>query len=1066
MSRRRRHLFPNATGGAPPGDVTPPVLTLPTAVKTGVTTATLGVTTDEGNGILYVVVTISAVAPSKGQIVAGQNELGAAAPYASNQAIASTGAKTFSATGLSGSTVYYTYFVHQDTAGNQSNIAAASSFTTDAAVSPPIVANQAITFGRLTLVSAGNGIGDIISTGSAIASITLGTRTVGSNHFSAGTTLIPTSVPSDAQYVWTGCTAADAGAEVSAPFTLTINTTANAYSVAGRTQLEAVIALGAGTVTGKTVLCRNSGNYTGDGTRITCALTPAAVFTISAHTFTTNANPELMTWTVTLPGIDLNGASKVTVEKLALYRDWEAADASGGGVIEVPGSTQITISKCHVYSESLITAPMQGGGTGGVNYEMLKAVSNESVACTTLTVDSCFLEQVNYGVYASGTGTTVTANVILDVYTNFCELYGDSSTSLFQNNICEGVWANGTDSGNPHSSVFGATPGNVNVSGMQLLDNILLVGTRRHDLRGDKYGYATGPKFNDIDPSKDYSNILVKGCVICVNGNIGLEYFENNDSGAGGNTSQFDYNTLVIDPNTYPPSLQVPGLDYHNVGTAVYARYNTQHAAAESTTLLDTDSSYFVNSFNNVGSLSGNGSGFTAVAGDVAYYSALFDGPTFTGVTRSNVLTKFNPKAGGRLTRDSTPIGAIVSSALRGGVYPAITKPTPSVAAGVELQAVAFDGTADQSVCSKGADSSLLGMTTGDEFCLVFYLNVTSANSADTYWLTAAGTNLAVRRLPNSGIIRVTAKNSTPAQCLEFETSLKATSTDGPSVWVITGKFSTYEIWVSKNGVIDPHLNMKQCKGGAWNYNSSYLVLMGPVTGSSNRTAAEVYAFWMADKYFDLSVQATLDKFTCQDGRTPDWGADGKTLDASCKAYLTGAASAWNAVSPGFNLASATSTRKFLMTGAVADVTDAIAPTLTSPTGTQTGSSTATLGVTTNENDGTLYYVVATSAVAPTKAQVKLGQDNSSVAGAYSGNQAISTTGAKTASATGLASSTVYYTYFMHEDAAANQSSVSSASSFTTAAGAKQFMGIDSQTNESGSGREFAGIGSQINESA
>lgn len=113
---------------------------------------------------------------------------------------------------------------------------------------------------------------------------------------------------------------------------------------------------------------------------------------------------------------------------------------------------------------------------------------------------------------------------------------------------------------------------------------------------------------------------------------------------------------------------------------------------------------------------------------------------------------------------------------------------------------------------------------------------------------------------------------------------------------------------------------------------------------------------------------------------------------------------------------------------------DVIAPTLSSPTASATGTSTATIGVTTNEANGPLYAVVTTSATAPTPTQVKAGQNNTGSAAAYSGNQAVTTIGAKTFSATGLTASTVYYSYFMHEDASGNQSTVTAASSFTTAA--------------------------------
>jgi len=112
--------------------------------------------------------------------------------------------------------------------------------------------------------------------------------------------------------------------------------------------------------------------------------------------------------------------------------------------------------------------------------------------------------------------------------------------------------------------------------------------------------------------------------------------------------------------------------------------------------------------------------------------------------------------------------------------------------------------------------------------------------------------------------------------------------------------------------------------------------------------------------------------------------------------------------------------------------TDTTAPTLTLPLALPLGDTSGYLGVTTNEANGTLYYVVTTSATPPSAAQVKAGQNNGGTAAVYAGSQAVSATGAQSATATGLSSATAYYAYFMHEDAGGNQSSVSASSAFTT----------------------------------
>lgn len=115
---------------------------------------------------------------------------------------------------------------------------------------------------------------------------------------------------------------------------------------------------------------------------------------------------------------------------------------------------------------------------------------------------------------------------------------------------------------------------------------------------------------------------------------------------------------------------------------------------------------------------------------------------------------------------------------------------------------------------------------------------------------------------------------------------------------------------------------------------------------------------------------------------------------------------------------------------------DTTAPTLSSPTDAANGQTASTGSVSTDEGNGTLYWVVTTSATAPSAAQVKLGQDNTGTAATASGSQAVSATGVQNITPSGLTASTAYTTHFMHEDTASNQSAVASASGFTTSAAA------------------------------
>jgi hypothetical protein len=134
-------------------DILAPVLSSPTGVETGTTTATLTVSTDEANGTLYGVNDSSA--PSKAQIKAGHTQTDAVSTYAFNQPVTTTGVQTHNATGLAPGTNYMLHYMHEDVAGNQSEVASTDVFTTDAGTSA-LVFNTTPVFGTAPTFSNGN----------------------------------------------------------------------------------------------------------------------------------------------------------------------------------------------------------------------------------------------------------------------------------------------------------------------------------------------------------------------------------------------------------------------------------------------------------------------------------------------------------------------------------------------------------------------------------------------------------------------------------------------------------------------------------------------------------------------------------------------------------------------------------------------------------------------------------------------------------------------------------------------------------------------------------------------
>ena len=123
-SQVERLTLLNIYGASLAADTTAPVLSLPTGTKTGSTTATGTVSTDEGNGTLYFWATENATETAAAIKASGDS-----------QAVVATGVQNVSFTGLTAGTTHYAHYVHDDAASNESNVVTSTTFDTDAAVS-------------------------------------------------------------------------------------------------------------------------------------------------------------------------------------------------------------------------------------------------------------------------------------------------------------------------------------------------------------------------------------------------------------------------------------------------------------------------------------------------------------------------------------------------------------------------------------------------------------------------------------------------------------------------------------------------------------------------------------------------------------------------------------------------------------------------------------------------------------------------------------------------------------------------------------------------------------------
>lgn len=133
------------------------LLSSPTDIEIDETTGSGTVTINQAGGTLYWVLSSSATSPTVTQIKAGQDHTGGAAEKSGSQAVSTSGVQNVSFTTLTASTTYYAHYGHENAAVQQSNVASADGFTTDAAsgVAPantvaPAVTGGAWLYGLLT----------------------------------------------------------------------------------------------------------------------------------------------------------------------------------------------------------------------------------------------------------------------------------------------------------------------------------------------------------------------------------------------------------------------------------------------------------------------------------------------------------------------------------------------------------------------------------------------------------------------------------------------------------------------------------------------------------------------------------------------------------------------------------------------------------------------------------------------------------------------------------------------------------------------------------------------------
>lgn len=201
-----------------------------------------------------------------------------------------------------------------------------------------------------------------------------------------------------------------------------------------------------------------------------------------------------------------------------------------------------------------------------------------------------------------------------------------------------------------------------------------------------------------------------------------------------------------------------------------------------------------------------------------------------------------------------------------------------------------------------------------------------------------------------------------------------------------------------------------------------------PGTGTPSSSYTPV-----ADTWYWMRMQLTTDGINQNYFKVRIWTG---ALSDEPGTWPVDASSTWvDLVSPGwvgiFSREAQTVLVDYFAVGTGGDAAPGPSIGLTSHTVTSIAATTATIGITSDATDGTLYWYISESATPPSEADLKAGTGASG--GAY-GSIGSPVVGANTAAVTGLSANTTYYRHWFQE-ATAYKSSISTSTSFTTLSG-------------------------------
>lgn len=542
----------------------------------------------------------------------------------------------------------------------------------------PIVDDQQMVFGRLTL----NGAGACpLATrgGGAVTNIVLGTRITGGDHFttSGGNVLSNVAPPLDASYVWTGCTATTA-AGTSLPFTLTITTTASAYSTRSGTEISAALAdIGVGGSV--TVMIREGVTITPVANWLSNRAFTSTV-TITGHDQSLSAvDGNLVPF---IKGqVSIGNSDNITINNVEFY--WDGQTQLFNPIIVISNSDSITISNSRIHSRhydpatpifymsppnaSTYNNPYALTCDGGSNFAFLGnlvedtflGLSINAVATSVQVKNNLFrylgFDAINIGFAAGNPDASV------EIWQNVAhafQLYSNPSTTY------------------PHQDFIqilnSTTP--ADITGIDIRQNILFYDVGGEAVQGIFSNAGASNLFDIVNP------LIVGNVILTQDVSHGISINAIDGGRIYGNV------TVEAVPGGSANTANILLGELRSAGTI-----NVRGNITTQTLGITEDGSGTYSSYANIAT-GNNGLCFP--------YADMFDGPTFAPQSRSEVLSKYATKAGG-----PGEIGGTAASSL--------CNPSSLAAPGNSMGAIGTGATFPTTIYSSAGSNIPAGMLDG-----------------------------------------------------------------------------------------------------------------------------------------------------------------------------------------------------------------------------------------------------------------------------------------------------------------------------------------------------------------